>query len=166
MLRSCGISGRVPQVRDAVRLDDPQLLQVPFVFMTVNTPFEFTDSEAAQLGAYLTSGGFLFVDIGRFLQASYSDDELDIPAVRSFIRASFQAVGYQEWKDWQFKRLELTHPIYHFYHCFYDINSLPRGMRDMHFLTGESPPLTPDYLEGIVVEEQLVGVYSMRDYAD
>ena len=36
----------------------------------------------------------------------------------------------------------------------------------MHFLTGESPPLTPDYLEGIVVEEQLVGVYSMRDYAD
>ena len=150
------------EVRDAVRLDDPQLLQVPFVLMTVNTPFEFTDSEAARLGAYLTSGGFLFVDIGHFLQDNYSDDELDIPMVRSFIRASFQAVGYQEWKDWQFKRLEITHPIYH---CFYDVNSLPRGMRDMHFLTGESPSLTPDYLEGIVVGEQLVGVYSMRGYA-
>ena len=35
----------------------------------------------------------------------------------------------------------------------------------MHFLTGESPPLTPDYLEGIVVGDQLVGVYSMRGYA-
>ena len=150
------------EVRDAVRLDDPQLLQVPFVLLTVNTPFEFTDSEAAQLGAYLTSGGFLFVEIGHFLQDDYSDDELDIPMVRSFIRASFQAAGYQEWKDWQFKRLEITHPIYH---CFYDVNSLPRGMRDMHFLIKESPSLTPDYLEGIVVGEQLVGVYSMRGYA-
>ena len=151
------------EVRDAVQLDDPQLLQVPFVLMTVNTPFEFTDSEAANLGSYLTGGGFLFVDIVSMLWHNYRDDELDIPSVRSLIRASFQAVGYQEWKDWQFTRLEPTHPIYH---CFYDINSLPRGMRDMHFLSGESPPLTPDYLEGIVVGEQLVGVYSMRNYAD
>ena len=151
------------EVRDAVRLDDPQLLQVPFVLMTVNTPFDFTDSEAANLGAYLTGGGFLFADIVRFLLPNYSDAELDIPAVRSLIRASFQAVGYQEWKDWQFRRLDITHSIYH---CFYDINSLPRGMRDMHFIVGEYPPRTPDYLEGIVVGEQLVGVYSMRGYAD
>ncbi len=151
------------EVRDAVRLDDPQLLQVPFVLMTFATPFEFTDSEAANLGGYLTSGGFLFAEIVRFLRPKYSDDELDIPAVRSLIRASFQAVGYQEWKDWQFTRLGLTHPLYH---CFYDVNSLPRGMRDMHFTVGEYPPRTPDYLEGIVVGEQLVGVYSMKGYAD
>ena len=151
------------EVRDAVRLDDPQILQVPFVLLTVNTPFDFTDSEAANLGAYLTGGGFLFADIVRFLTPNYSDEELDIPAVRSLIRASFQAVGYREWKDWKFRRLGITHPIYH---CFYDINSLPRGMRDMHFIAGEYPPRTPDYLEGIMVGEQLVGVYSMRGYAD
>ena len=152
------------EVRDAVRLDDPQLLQVPFVLMTFATPFEFTDSEAANLGAYLTGGGFLFVDIVRFLWPNYSDDELDIPAVRALIRASFEAVGYQEWKDWKFTRLEITHPIYH---CFYDINSLPRGMRDMNFVVGgQDTPLTPDYLEGIVVGDQLAGVYSMRGYAD
>ena len=152
------------EVRDAVRLDDPQLLQVPFVLLTANTPFDFTDSEAANLGAYLTGGGFLFADIVSMLWGNYSDVELDIPAVRSLIRASFQAVGYQEWKDWQFTRLELTHPVYH---CFYDVNSLPRGMRDMHFIVGgEDYPRTPDYLEGIVVGEQLVGVYSMRNYAD
>ena len=151
------------EVRDAVRLDDPQLLQVPFVFMTFATPFEFTDSDAANLGAYLTGGGFLFVDIVRFLWPNYSDDELDIPAVRALIRAGFEAVGYQEWKDWKFTRLEITHPIYH---CFYDINSLPRGMRDMHFMSGEYPLRTPDYLEGIVVGDQLAGVYSMRGYAD
>ena len=151
------------EVRDAVRLDDPQLLQVPFVLMTVNTSFDFTDSEAANLGAYLTGGGFLFVDIVSMLWNNYRDDELDIPAMRSLIRAGFQAAGYQEWKDWKFKRLEITHPLYH---CFYDVNSLPRGMRDIHFLVGEYPPRTPDYLEGIVVGEQLVGVYSMRGYAD
>ena len=149
------------EVRDAVRLDDPQLLQVPFVLLTVSGPFEFTESEAANLGAYLTAGGFLFAEIVSNLLHDYSDDELDIPAVRSLIRASFQAVGYQEWKDWQFSRLELTHPLYH---CFYDVNSLPRGMRDMHYVG--SVRLTPDYLEGIVVGDQLVGVYSLRGYAD
>ena len=149
------------EVRDAVRLDDPQLLQVPFVLLTVSGPFEFTETEAANLGAYLTAGGFLFAEIVRDLRPNYSDADLDIPAVRSLVRASFQAVGYQEWKDWQFKRLELTHPIYH---CFYDMGSLPRGMRDMHYVG--SVRLTPDYLEGIVVGDQLVGVYSMRGYAD
>ena len=151
------------EVRDAVRLDDPQLLQVPFVLMTFATPFEFTEAEAANLGAYLTGGGFLFADIVRFLWPNYSDADLDIPAVRALIRASFEAVGYQEWKDWKFTRLDITHPIYH---CFYDINSLPRGMRDMHFMVGEYPLRTPDYLEGIVVGDQLAGVYSMRGYAD
>ena len=152
------------EVRDAVRLDDPQLLQVPFVLMTFATPFEFTDSEAANLGAYLTGGGFLFADIVRFLWPNYSDDELDIPAVRALIRASFEAVGYQEWKDWKFTRLEITHPIYH---CFYDINSLPRGMRGINLIAGgQDYPRTPDYLEGIVVGDQLAGVYSMRGYAD
>ena len=153
------------EVRDAVPLDDPQLLQVPFVLLTVNLPFEFTDREAANLGGYLTGGGFLYVDILRPLRPDYSDAELDLPTVRSLIRASLQAVGYQEWKDWRFTRLELSHPLYH---CFYDINSLPRGARDMHFVNGgqDYPPRTPDYLEGIVVGEQLVGVYSMRGYAD
>ena len=151
------------EVRDAVALDDPQLLQVPFVLLTANRPFEFTEAEAANLGAYLTSGGFLFADIVRFLWPNYSDDELDIPAVRSLIRASLQSVGCQEGKDWKFTRLEITHPIYH---CFYDVGSLPRGMRDMHFITEDQPSLTPDYLEGIVVGEHLVGVYSMRGYAD
>ena len=151
------------EVRDAVSLEDPQLLEVPFVLMTVDTPFEFTNSEAANLGAYLTSGGFLFVDIVSLLWDTYRDDELDIPAVRSLIRAGFQAVGYREWKDWQFARLEINHPLYR---CFYDVKSLPRGMRDIHFIAGEYPPRTPDYLEGILVGDQLVGVYSMRNYAD
>ena len=149
------------EVLDAVALDDPQLLQVPFVLLTASGHFEFTEAETANLGAYLTSGGFLFAEIVSELRPSYSDTELDIPAVRSLIRTSLQAAGYQEWKDWQFRRLAISHPIYH---CFYDVGSLPRGMRDMHYAVGV--PLTPNYLEGIVVGDQLVGVYSMRGYAD
>ena len=34
----------------------------------------------------------------------------------------------------------------------------------MSYVLGQPP--TPDYLEGIVVGDQLVGVYSMRGYAD
>ena len=150
------------EVLDAVALDDPQLLQVPFVLLTASDHFEFTEAETANLGAYLTSGGFLFAEIVRELpRFHYSDTELDIPAVRSLIRASLQSAGYQEWKDWQFRRLAISHPIYH---CFYDVGSLPRGMRDMSYVLGQPP--TPDYLEGIVVGDQLVGVYSMRGYAD
>ena len=151
------------EVRDAVALDDPQLLQVPFVLLTSSAPFEFTEAETANLGAYLTSGGFLFAEIVRDLRPNYSDAELDILAVRSLLRTSFAAVGYQEWKDWQFTRLEMAHPLYH---CFYDIGSLPRGMRDMRYQYVGSTPLTPDYLEGIVVGDQLAGVYSMKGYAD
>ena len=38
----------------------------------------------------------------------------------------------------------------------------------MHFIVGgqDYPPRTLDYLEGIVIGGQLVGVYSMRNYAD
>ena len=149
------------KVLDAVRLDDPQLLQVPFVLLTASEPFAFTEAEAANLGAYLTAGGFLFAEIVRELRTNYSDADLDLPAVRSLIRASLRSVGYQEGKDWQFARLAITHPLYH---CFYDVGSLPRGMRDMHYVG--SVRLTPDYLEGIVVGDQLVGVYSMKGYAD
>ena len=156
------------EVLDAVALDDPQLLQVPFVLLTASGHFEFTEAETANLGAYLTSGGFLFAEIVSELRPSYSDTELDIPAVRSLIRTSLQAAGYQEWKDWQFRRLAISHPIYH---CFYDVGSLPRGMRDMRYENygtgvGMGTPPTPDYLEGIIVGDQLVGVYSMRGYAD
>ena len=50
------------EVRDAVSLEEPQLLQVPSVLLTVDTPFEFTDRAAAHLGAYLTGDGVLLVE--------------------------------------------------------------------------------------------------------
>ena len=132
----------VPRLPTA-SLPDPPVLPSP-------------DFPARQIGPELRPGALEGVrqgvaeiaEVVRFLTPDYSDADLDIPAVRSLIRASFASVGCQEWKDWQFTRLAMTHPLYH---CFYDVDSLPRGMRDMHFTTGESAPLTPAYLEGIMV---------------
>ncbi len=60
----------------------------------------------------------------------------------------------------------MDHPVYHSYH---DIDSLPRGMRDIWFwYWSESvrPDQTPDYLEGIYARGEMVGVYSMKNYGD
>ena len=48
----------------------------------------------------------------------------DLPALRDFIRQAFGQIGYAEHKEWSFVRLPPEHPLYH---CFYDIDSLPRG---------------------------------------
>ena len=44
------------QVLDGINLDDPRLLQVPFLLLTVNYEIAFTQTEAKNLGRYLTSG--------------------------------------------------------------------------------------------------------------
>ena len=151
------------QVLDGLALDDPQLLQTPFLLLTVHHTFNFTQREAASLGHYLNSGGFLFADIvapppGRVFDA----DELDIPALRAFIRAAMYAAGHQEGHTWRFVRLSQEHPLYH---CYYDIDSLPLGIRDYEFW-GSRPNLTPPYLEGIEVEGHIVGLYCLKNYAD
>ena len=95
------------EVLDGLSLDDARLLEVPFLLLTSTFTFPFTDSEARNLGRYLTTGGFVFADVadrgGRPLKGDY-----DLPALRSFIRAAFSRVGLREGKDWGFQRLVRT----------------------------------------------------------
>jgi hypothetical protein len=152
------------EVLDNLALDDPRLAQVPFLLLTVTSPFEFTDAEAANLGRYLLSGGFLYVEVVAPHPRTVVD--LDLPALRNFIRTAFRQVGYGEGKDWQFVRLEQSHPLYH---CFYDLEELPRGFREMYywnFPTELKPEPTPSYLEAIMVGERMAGLYSQKNYAD
>ena len=157
------------QVLDGLALDDPRLLQAPFLLFTVSAPFEGTRAEARTLGEYLRSGGFLYAEVVRRLshgQAPSGADELDLPALRHFIRQALAAVGYREGPDWRFQRLDMAHPLFH---CYYDITSLPRGFRDMIFWywSGDSRAVpTPAYLEGIMIGDRMVGVYSLKNYAD
>ena len=154
------------QVLDGIALDDPLLQQVPFLLLTVRSEVAFTQAEAKNLGRYLTSGGFLYADIVSQPISLAGGYQHDLPALRDFIRQAFQQIDYTEHKDWSFVRLPPEHPLYH---CFYDVDSLPRGFWDIWFWywnTENRFELSPDYLEGIEVDGRIVGIYSQKNYAD
>ena len=155
-------------VRDGLSLNDPRTSEVPFMLLTVNAPFEVSDTEIAALGRYLVSGGFLYAEVVSEPRASNYDgsstnapSSVCAPSLRALIRAAFDAVGGLEGHDWAFVQLQPEHPLYH---CFYDFDNLPPG----YWSSRESVvyDIIPSYLEGIEVDGQLVGVYSLRDYAD
>ena len=136
------------QVLDGLALDDPRLMQVPFLLLTVQSEVSFTQAEAKNLGRYLTSGGFLYADIVSQPITRAGSHQHDLPALRDFIRQAFKQIDYAEHKDWSFVRLPSEHPLYH---CFYDVDSLPRGFWDIWFWHSDSPPrpeLSPNYLGG------------------
>ena len=154
------------EVLDGIALDDPLLMQVPFLLLTVRNRVSFTQAEAKNMGRYLTSGGFLYADIVSHPVALAGGYQHDLPALRDFIRQAFQQMDYAEHKDWSFVRLPPEHPLYH---CFYDVDTLPRGFWDIMFWywdTAHRFELSPNYLEGIEVDGHIVGVYSQKDYAD
>ena len=81
------------QVLDGIALDDPRLMQVPFLLLTVNYEVAFTQAEAKNLGRYLTSGripicGDCFLILSPFLVAFRCTT---CPALRDFIRQAFAA---------------------------------------------------------------------------
>ena len=152
------------QVLDGIALDDPRLMQVPFLLLTVRSEVSFTQAEAKNLGRYLTSGGFLYADIVSPPISQAGGYQHDLPALRDFIRQAFQQMDYAEHKNWSFVRLPPEHPLYH---CFYDVDSLPRGFWDIWFwYLDPRSESSPDYLEGIEVDGRIVGVYSQKNYAD
>jgi len=55
-------SAEVKFKRQAVKLDDPKLLDYPFLYLTGQDEFKLTEKEAANLRRYLLNGGFLFAD--------------------------------------------------------------------------------------------------------
>ena len=152
------------QVLDGIALDDPRLMQVPFLLLTVRSEVSFTQAEAKNLGRYLTSGGFLYADIVSPPTSQAGGYQHDLPALRDFIRQAFQQMDYAEHKEWSFVRLPPEHPLYH---CFYDVDSLPRGFWDIMFWDWDNRfEWSPDFLEGIEVDGRIVGVYSQKNYAD
>jgi hypothetical protein len=160
-------TGVYTELLDGVPLDDPRLLEVPFVFLTVNDFFEFTQAEARNLGRYLTGGGFLYAEVVSIPRPGGNGFTADIPALRALIRAAFSEVGYSEGKDWRFVLLPPEHPVYH---CFFDLPTLPMGFWDTtehsFFTWGENFIWSPEFLEGIQVGERLAGIYSQKNYCD
>ena len=151
------------EVLDEVPLDDPALLRVPFVLLTAINGFALSPLETANLGRYLLSGGFLYIENAHVPRTVGNGYTSDLTALRELVRHAFQQEGCREGWDWEFVRLEMSHPLFH---CYYDITSLPLGFWDWTYWGYTIEHLSPTFLEGIQVGGQLVGVYSQKDYAD
>ncbi len=166
-------------VDEDLDLPSPEVLESPFILLTSGRPFEPSAVEAEQLGIYLVSGGFAYVEqVGapmmEWMQGTYSD----LLSLRDLIRMALATQGLGEGTDWSFEPLAPDHPLFHSY---YDIDTLPTsywraiyanvsGLNKGLVKGGLEPSPTfegiPPYLEGIHLEGRLVLVYSQQNYRD
>ena len=110
-----------------VSLNDENLFDYPFIFMTGHGNIEFSDYEVKRLREYLRSGGFL-----------YADDDYGMDKYfRREIKKVFPGLKLEE--------LPFSHPIYH---CFYDF---PHGLPKIHKHNGKPPKGYGIFYEGRLV---------------
>ncbi len=96
-----------------LKITDPNLWNVPFIYITGHGNIRFTEEEVQILRRYLTSGGFLHAD------DNYGLDE-------SFRRELKRIFPEQELVE-----LPATHPVYH---VMYDF---PNGLPKIHLHDGK-----------------------------
>ena len=137
-------------------MDSELLFKTPWIFAKAVTSFKCTDSEASNLGRYLTSGGFMMGE-GILSSLLYLDHSSNVAIRGMFIDAlATQRLTYET--DWNFEKLPNTHGIYH---CFFDFEGPP--------VSGEAPYHTGahvPYLLGIALGGRLVGIVSNKGYAN
>ncbi len=128
-----------------VRLDQPGLIQVPFVYLTGDKDFRFTDAEVRNLQDYLNHGGHLWADDS----THYRDETFDRAFRREIVRvlpgASIVRLG-PEFGGWR---------------TGYD---LARGYKGYAIPPGDK--YRQDYIEGIVINGRVAVVYTRNDYGD
>lgn len=98
----------VDTVQAVVRLDDPRLMDYPFLYLTGHGNIFFSEGEAANLRKYLENGGFLYAD------DDYGMDE----AFRREMRKVFPDAVWVE--------VPLDHPLFHGAYDF------PQGLPKIH----------------------------------
>jgi hypothetical protein len=145
-------------------IDSRKLLDTPFVFLCVNSQFELTKAEALNFGNYLRSGGFAVLDNG--LPGS------EFSSAKASLRQMYRdALG----ADAKFMPIPNSHPLYH---CFDDFDDGPPQGAEINVIsvreiqvgtnsgsTKFSLPKQVLYLEGIWIDNRLVGIYSDKGYA-
>jgi len=141
-------------VRESIPLSSPNLLKVPWIFITTHYPFRLRPSESENLGRYLLSGGFAFVEDCNNSMGSPSDI-----CLRNMVKEAFATQGLEMGRDWNFEMLTPEHPIFH---CFFDFDSIPRGCVDMN--QPYRHPQTYSGVDGVTIDGRLVVFYSNRDY--
>jgi len=110
-----------------ISIDDENLFDYPFIFMTGHGNIDFSDYEVKKLREYLIKGGFLYVD---------DDYGMDRYFKRE-IKKVFPGLELEE--------LPFSHSIYR---CFYDF---PNGLPKIHKHDGKPPKGYGLFYEGRLV---------------
>ena len=152
------------ELRPHVLLSDPDLLRMPFVFVSTNDAFDLTKTEQANLRAFFLNGGFLFADNAR-------PDKSASPGAVSLKKNLAEVLP-----DAVMAPIPNHH---HLYHCFFDFNDgAPQGADIWRIyatlrsfmcgspgnLAARTLPAPNFYLEGFWLDGDLVAVYSDRGY--
>ncbi|NIM48473.1 MAG: DUF4159 domain-containing protein [Gemmatimonadales bacterium] len=116
-----------------VRLTDPDLWDLPFLYMTGHGNVRFSDEEVGILRRYLENGGFLHAD------DNYGMNE------------SFRREMARVFPDRPLAEVPLDHPVYHLVYDF------PRGLPKVHKHDG-----LPAQGFAIVVDNRLAVFYSYQ----
>jgi len=102
-----------PSEEKTLMLDDLDLFQYPFLYLTGHGNVKFSDTEVERLRKYLTSGGFLWCD----------DNGPDRDSLDKYFRREMNKVFPEQ----QLRPLPFDHPIYH---LVYDFESGPPRIHD------------------------------------
>ena len=119
---SAKLEGRVP-------FTSSEMAKTPWVYCSYGggaEPFVFPEAEAASLGRYLTSGGFLLFDVLP-MHHGQRQPPIYLTCVRSNLKAALATQNREEGRDWTYEMLSSSHPIYH---CYFDFDDAPAGPWD------------------------------------
>lgn len=131
-----------------ITMDSDKLMNCPLVVLTGEAAFQYSQSEAENLGRYLRKGGFMFFDD--------SSDEVMIGSPLD--RVARQLIKDALGSEIVFEKLPEQHPLYH---IFFDFNGPPIGF-DYRFAKRNKAPYT--FLEGVFIDSRLAVLISNKAY--
>jgi len=111
-----------------IPLDDPRLLQVPWLLVPgwLGQAHSSNEGELENLGRYLVSGGFAIVRSG--------PNEKMKGVLFDKFRTALKSQGLNEGADWRFVYLKPSHPIYH---SFFDFDMAVRDNQKIRAHVGD-----------------------------
>ena len=145
-------------IENHLLLGTPRLLELPFVYITVDNSFNISSTEKTNIRKYLENGGFMVIE-NPLPRTEAGPAEA---ALKQMIR---DALGSRA----KFQPIPRTHELFH---CFFDFNDGPPNgseiglevvgdVSDKQFKSLAKPAL---YLEGVWLDNRLAVVFSNKGY--
>lgn len=166
-------TGLKAAVDEDISLDASELLSSPFILLTSTHEFEPTEGEINNLGRYLTSGGFAYVEqVGTSVEGWTSGSFPELISLRHLVGRALASQGLREGKDWSFEPLTGEHPLFA---AYYSLHRVPTNYWEStysppdHVGHSRHSPTTadiPPYVEGVHLNGRLVAIYSRQNYRD